>query len=125
MTHRILDPSEWSRLSGTELRDVWQWLQPDRTRILVVEDEQGAIVGCWAFLYVLHAEGVYIAPEHRGRSAVARHLLRGMREIAQASDASSVWTGALDETIAAFCQRLDAREIPGRSFVIPTLKGES
>lgn len=124
VTRRILPPDEWHRLTGTELETVWQILPVDRSCVLVVEDGD-QIVGCWAFLTVLHAEGVYVAPAYRNRSSVARHLIRGMREIAKANGAETVWTGSTTEQVATFCKSLGGSEPPFTSWVIPMVRGES
>lgn len=125
MTHRLLPVAEWVRLEGTELGTVWHQLSPKTTNVLVVEDDKGDIVGCWAFVYVLHAEGVWVAPEHRGRSVVARHLLRGMRNYADVAGERAVWTGANDPAIAAILNGLGATLVPFDSYTIPLVKGES
>jgi hypothetical protein len=62
MTRRILPAAEWSRLVGTELENVWPHLDPDRSVVIVVEDE-GQIIGCWSAFDVLHAEGIWIADD--------------------------------------------------------------
>jgi hypothetical protein len=131
VTRRLLPPSDWHRLAGTELDTVWPLLPVDRSCVLVVEDAEGAIVATWAFTLVLHAEGVWIAPQHRNGTVVARHLLRGLREVAADMRAPTVWTGSTNEQIAALCRGLgatallDAHGDPVTSWVIPMVKGES
>jgi hypothetical protein len=126
MTRRLLPPSDWPRLAGTELGEVWQMLPTDRAVVLVVEDGDGAIVGTWAFLWVLHAEGVWIDQAHRKGSAVARHLLRGLHDVADSQQARAIWTGSIDPAIDALVQRhLGAQEVPCKSWIIPMVKGES
>jgi hypothetical protein len=78
MTTRILPPDEWHRLTGTELGGVP--LDPANAVVVVVEEDED-IVGRWAFLRVIHAEGFWIAPEHQKRVAVFRHLLREMQDV--------------------------------------------
>lgn len=124
VTRRLLPPDEWPRLADTELGPTWHLLEPDAARILVVEQD-GAIVGCWAFLNVLHAEGVWVHPAHRGGSSVARHLLRGLYEIAATTGAKAVWTGSVSDQIDGLLEGLGAQEVPFKSWVIPMVKGES
>lgn len=125
MTRRILAPEEWPRLAETPLADVWPMLQADRSRVVVVEDAEGQIVGCWAFVLMLHAEGVYIAPAHRRQGSVARQLLAGLREAAVATGSHAVWTGADDPEVARLLTRIGARSVPYESFVIPIEEGHA
>lgn len=129
MTHRILDPAEWPRLDGTELEGVWKILQPDRAQVLVVEDGDGAIVGCWALVWALHAEGCWIAPRHRLHSSVARHLWVGLHELGVQMAAGAVWTGTKpdDLLLSDLLERHGAQSMNEqmRSYVLPLIKGDS
>lgn len=123
MTHRLLPPDEWPRLADTpQLGPVWAQLPVASASVLVVEDGD-RIVGTWAFLHVLHAEGVYVDPAHRGRGAVARHLWRGMREIARLTGAAAVWTGANTDDVAALLLAHGATKFPVDSYVLPLPNG--
>lgn len=102
MITRVLPSREWSRLAGTDLGSVLPQCSSDTTLVLVVEDGD-RIVGCWAALTVIHAEGVWIAPEHRGKSSVARRLWAGMRKMLHGK-VSAVLTGAADESIRALIE---------------------
>lgn len=120
MTTRELPKSEWSRLVGTELETVVPHL-PDAARVLVVEDD-GEIVGCWAFFAVIHAEGVFIAPQHRGKSAVARRLVRGMRDIVCSMGANVVATAAMTDDVRGLIQGLGGVELPGTHYALPVTR---
>jgi len=119
MTTRVLPRAEWPRLAGTELGTVWHIL-PDDADVLVVEDDDGRIVGCWSTYRREHVEGVWVAEEHRGRGVVFRHLLSGMRTLVHAKGQDVVWTGALEtaegEVVATMLKKLGAFELPGRHF---------
>jgi hypothetical protein len=99
MTDRILPPEEWHRLAGTEIGPILDRFTPARTAMLVVEEE-GEIVGCWALLLVAHAEGVWISPAYRGGVAVARRLWRGMRRLVTGIGHCGFITGVSDEKTA-------------------------
>ncbi len=116
MTTRILPPAEWYRLQGTELETVWPVWQPDAATVLVVE-EAGQIVGCWAFFSVVHAEGVWIAPAHRGRGGVTRALVRGMREFARTRGVRAIVTGCLSPLVARLLAHWHAVKLPGDLYV--------
>lgn len=98
MHTRILPASEWHRLAHTDLGSVITQCDPRDTQVIVVEHD-GEIVGCWAALTIVAAEGVWVAPEHRGKASVARRLLTGMRRLAKEARVAAVLTGAADERI--------------------------
>lgn len=115
MTTRVLPPEEWPRLQGTELETVWPTLPQDEARIVVVEDA-GQIIGCWAAFRAVHVEGVWIHPDHRGKVGV--RLWRAMRRvIADVFDAGGAWTGSQSAEIDALLAGR-ATEVAGRHFLI-------
>jgi len=116
MTTRILQPEEYGRLAGTELEAVVPYLPADA--LVVVVEDGAEIVGCWAVYSLVHVEGVWIAPSHRGRSSVARRLLRGMMRAARAFGARAVCTAALDVEVATMLRKLGANELPGQHFTL-------
>jgi N-acetylglutamate synthase-like GNAT family acetyltransferase len=115
MTTRLLLPHEWPRLEGTELASIYPVLDPAVSRIVVVEDA-GALVGCWALFPLVHVEGVWVAESHRGRASVARRLVQGMTATARDMGARAVTTAALSADVAGMLARLGAIEVPGRHF---------
>ena len=112
LTDRILPPDEWHKLDGRDLSRVLALLNPANTQIVVVENEAGAIVGCWASVLILHAEGVWIAPEYRTRTSVARRLWRRMRDLVLASGARAVVTAADSPQITTLLDRQGAQPLP-------------
>jgi len=104
LTDRVLPPSEWSRLSGMDLSTVVDRLDPESTTIVVVEDGD-QIIGCWALVTMLHAEGVWIDPAYRGRVSVARRLWRGMRACVRLRGRRAVITGANQPVIHMILKR--------------------
>lgn len=115
MTTRELPPLEWGALEGTELESVWPVLDPDTSRVLVVEDE-GQIVACWAFFRLIHAEGIWIKPSHRGRMSVVRRVLSGLCRIVPEMGGRAVNTAATSDEVADLLIRLGAVELKGRHF---------
>lgn len=124
LTRRILPPEEWARLKGTELENAVPLLSPGDTRILVVE-EDGRIVGCWALWRVAHLEGAWIAPESRGRSVVARELMIGMQALAAELHVTRAVTGNVpgNEQVAKLLAHLRAKRLPFDHYVV-TLGGK-
>lgn len=119
MTWRTLPAAEWARLEGTELGPVWRALDPSVARVLVVEDADGAIAGCWSLLPFIHAEGLWIAPEHRGKSAVLRQLWQALIASAAEIGIQSVVTSAASDEIADILLKRGARPMPA-SYVLDT-----
>lgn len=117
MTTRLLPVEEWHKLAGTELETVVPHLTPERVSIIVVEDG-GQVVGCWALMTVLHCEGLYIAPAYRGKGSVARRLWTTMRGLARDFGARSVATSACSDEVRALLAHVGAVRVPGESYVM-------
>lgn len=117
MTSRVLPPAEWPRLHGTELGEVYHLLDPERARIIVVEDAD-EIVGCWAIFPVFHVEGVWISDRHRRRSSVAKRLLTMMGQMIKLAGVETVVTASASEDVDRLIQHLRGVELP-RHFSIP------
>lgn len=117
MTRRELPRAEWARLAHTELGPALAYLPPG-TRISVVE-QLGAIVGVWGLLPYWHAEGLWIAPEHRGRGRVGAYLLAGLRETAAAADIDVVLTAAITPAIDTLIRHYGGRQLPGTHYALP------
>lgn len=115
---RSLPREEWGRLAGTPLAPHAAGLQPG-ARILVVEDETGAIHGQWVAVNYLHAEGLWISDGHRGRGAVLARLLGEMRRTAEAAGVDVVMTAAIDDRVRGLITRVGGRQMPGDSYVFP------
>jgi hypothetical protein len=124
MQVRELPPDEWHRLEGTELEPVWRDLIELSTTptVIVVEDEMGAIVGCWSLLRtVAHVEGCWIDPSHRKRAVVARHLLTKMQSLFARMSQPMAIAGVTDPEVAELLMdHLGAQELPGQCYAIPT-----
>lgn len=117
MTSRILPVEEWHRLEGTEAGPVWRHFDPERTTVLVVEHE-GAIVGAWTLLNVLHAECLWIAPAHRGKTSVARRLWTLMQRTAQQLGVKAVATAAMSNEVRGLLEHVGATKVPGDHYAM-------
>ncbi len=117
MESRILPAAEYGRLAGTELELAIRCMPPD-TRVVVVEDA-GAIVGCWALTSYRHVEGLYVDPAHQKRAAVQRHLYTRMsKEVAALGDCV-VLTSAVTQNVADLIEHAGGQQLPGLHFVLP------
>jgi N-acetylglutamate synthase-like GNAT family acetyltransferase len=117
MQTRLLPPDEWGKLDGTELETVYPYLDRIRAHVIVVEDH-GQIVGSWALFPLIHAEGIHIAPEHRGKTAVARRLLKAMRSTARAMGAQCINTAATDDDVKRMLITMGATRLPGAHYTL-------
>jgi N-acetylglutamate synthase-like GNAT family acetyltransferase len=116
MTTRTLPRAEWSRLVGTELETVAPLL-PEAAEVVIVEADN-QLVACWAVYPLIHVEGVWIHPDHRGKGSAARRLLRGMRTTAQRMGARAVSTAACTPEIATLLDKLGAVRLDGAHYAL-------
>jgi len=97
-------PVEWpEKLRGTLLETAAAQL-PAESWVIAVEDGE-RLVGCVALFPVWHLEGVWIAPEQRGRVGVARRLVSAIRAAARALGLDGAWMMARSEASARMCKR--------------------
>jgi GNAT superfamily N-acetyltransferase len=118
LTSRILPPHEWPRLACTELEAVYPHLNPDDADVVVVEDD-GRVVACWALLRVYHVEGVWVHPDYRKRGRVAGRLLEAMRGLCKRLKIGRVVTAAQSDDVRQLIVHLRGQVLPGDHFVIP------
>jgi hypothetical protein len=118
VTTRILPRDEWTKLAGTDLEPVYAHL-PDDTQIVVVENDEGLIIGHWAVIRYVHVECVWIDEAHRKGGSVARRLLTQMRKAARAWGAKAVWTASMDPEVSQLLVKLRAQPLPGDHYVFP------
>ena len=105
MTTRILQPAEWpEKLKGTLLETAAGQL-PRQALVMAVEDDAQRLVGCVALFPVWHLEGVWIAPEQRGRVGVARRLVTAIRTTARSLGLDGAWMMAKSDAAARMCLR--------------------
>ncbi len=118
MITRVLPKEEWPRLRGTEAETVWPFLDAERASVIVVEDE-GLIVGCHILMYVLHAECLWIHPDHRGKSSVARRLWGAVQRAAISCGVHALMTAACDDNVRGLLAHVGATQVPGEHFMVP------
>lgn len=116
MTTRCLPRDEWHKLAGWEA-DVLVPHLSDLARVVVVEDE-GQIVGLQVLQPILHAEGLEIRPDHRKKSAVARHL-RAAVKAAVAAEYRVQWfaTACASDEVQRLLERFGAVALPPHYMV--------
>jgi hypothetical protein len=116
-TTRVLPPSEYPKLAGTEAETIWPLLT-EAAQVLVVERGE-QIVGCWVLMPVLHAECLWIAPEARRSGAVGRRLWTAMRAAVTGAGSHAVMTAAVSDEVRALLDKVGATRVPGDHFIMP------
>lgn len=118
MTSRILPVNEWPKLLGTELHR-YDVLDPNHTVVYVVE-QGDQIIGCWAFMHVVHLEGLWIDPNYRKQGSVFRRLLYGMRDtVTGFFRAHAAITTAVSEDVARIVSKYGGVKLPGEHYAVP------
>ena len=117
MTARVLAPEEWAaKLVGTSLAQAAY--DPAEAFVLVVENAEGEVVGCWSAVNTVHVEGIWERPDHRGHAGVGRALLVGMVQELQARGVREVLTNADTPEIEAMLQKVGAIRLPGTCWLL-------
>jgi N-acetylglutamate synthase-like GNAT family acetyltransferase len=120
MTTRELPYEEWGKLRGTNVEQMYPHLTPESARIVVVEDEDGVVVGACAVMSWVHAEGFGITESHRRKAAVARALVRGIGQVARELGVNAVVTGTNTDEMADYLTRFGAQPLAlQRHFIVP------
>lgn len=117
MTPRMLPYAEWSRLVGTEAEEVWPHLDPLKSHVIVLE-EDGQIIACHVLMQVLHAECLWVHPDHR-QPAVSRTLWNAVQTHARSLGATTLATAANDDRVMRLLAYVGAIKLPGEHYVIP------
>lgn len=118
MVGRILPPEEWAdKLAGTPLAERLADLNPDYTVIIVVEVD-GQVVAEWAAINVVHVEGLWEAPDHRGGPGVSRQLLQTMLTELTRHHVGEVITRAETPAVEALIQKAGGIPLPGTAWVL-------
>ena len=118
MTTRILQPEEYHLLAGTELEQAIELLGPGKATVIAVFDGE-QLVGCWSLIPTIHAEGLWVHPDHRGKSVVQRRLTVGLSAMAKHQGATVVLTTALDDRVEGLLKHIGAAKMPGSQYAVP------
>lgn len=102
---------------GTEAESVWPLLDPQRSHVVVVEND-GEIVGCHVLMEVVHAECLWIHPAHRGKSSVARRLWNRVKEQANAIGVKAINTSACSRDVEQLLEHVGACRLDGAHYSV-------
>lgn len=116
MRTRILPPEEWHRLNVGELPALLPYVAPQNIAVIVVEDDDGEIIGCLSALQVTHLEGLWIKPGQNG--IVGRALLRQAGALARVKHEDWVFgtVGDGDDRMDGIMRRLGGHPVKARLF---------
>lgn len=120
MTERRLPPEEWHRLHGTPLEPLVPAMDPAKWRVVVVEDQNGCIIGTWAAMRNVLAEGLWIDPAHRGMAGVGRRLMKAMQRECFVMGAREFCTVTTSDDVRRMAEKLGASRVDGTLYVIGT-----
>jgi GNAT superfamily N-acetyltransferase len=104
VTTRTLPREEWGRLGETAIPSVLPFVRPDDIEVVVVEHAD-RIVGAWSVIRIVHLEGVWIAPEYRGKGTVAGRLLKATLDVARRWAGQWVLTGSDSEHVRQLIEK--------------------
>lgn len=126
MMVRELPRAEWGKIVEADAgRDVLAAADPEHVRVVVVESDDGRVVGSWVLMRVVHVECLWVAPEHRKMGSVLRRLLQGMAALARrAFAARTVVTHATAPEIEDLIASYGGSALPGRAWLLPLRGGE-
>lgn len=91
ITHRLLPPAEWDRLTTIPPFNQGGLPNPTYWRIIVVERD-GEIVATCALFDTVHWDGFWMADGDQGNPVVFRKLLEGGLQVMQDHDIAMVHT---------------------------------
>lgn len=92
----------------------FEWLTPSVGIVLVLCD--GQIVGLTGLMTALHADTVWIHPDHRGKVGVWRQLREGIASAAREHfSASGVLVTVTHRVIRKFMERVGV-QMPGETY---------
>ena len=119
MELRVIAPEDYdTALAGTELESVLEHLKPSRAMVFGVFDGE-TLLGCWSLLPVMHAEGLWVHPEHRGRAGVQRSLVEGLVTLARHHGSAVVMTSAVNERVESLIRHAGGTKLPGSHWALP------
>lgn len=118
MRARTLPKAEWARLSHTHAAVPWEQLDPESTSVIVVETDEGNIVGCHTLTYLLHAEFLWIHPDYRKRPSVARRLWDAVRVTVKRCGARGFITAAVDDEVRELIAHVGGKQLPGEHYLV-------
>lgn len=121
LTTRRLPPAEFDRLDAFVRREISGIHQPDHVIVPVVEDAEGAIVASALLMPTVLTGAVWIAPEHRGEGAAARHLLRWIAGYLSDVGAAGTIVFSPGPSLDAYLTRLGGAPTPWRAWLLPML----
>lgn len=118
MTARLLSHSEWPTVPGPFLPSVLTDVSPDGCQVFGVE-KGGEVVGTVAVMTVVHLEGLWVHPEHRGPGIVRSLMEAAARAAKETTRHGWVFACIGSEEMAGYVERSGGTEVPVVLYVLP------
>jgi hypothetical protein len=119
MTTRLLPHEEWTRLDPEKMKLPAIGGAAVDGSVLVVEDDQGVIIGCWSVITCVHVEGAWIDPRYRGKVAVGRRLWNAMKSVVKQRGAMGALMCAVTaESQTRIEKKMHGIEVLGKHFAV-------
>lgn len=120
---RILPPEEAERAiaAGGPLQELQVNADRLREMSIAVAEVDGEIVGYWVVWYALHAEPLWIRPDHRHTPGVVTGLIGAMQEIVEGSGEPVAYCEIAEENLAVVgrgAERLGFAPAPGKLYYL-------
>lgn len=116
MTIRELEKHEWRRLDGHPIFESTGVPNPDFTKVLIAEAENGELVGIWSMVQVIHCEPIWIADSHRN-GLLASRMWAKMKVLLDHFHINMAYCFSDTPKIADYLSRLGLQELPYRTFL--------
>lgn len=122
VTVRLLPPEEHHRLltAPGPFQGLAQPPDPNHSRVIVVEGDDGQIYGSWTLHDTVHAEPVYLTPAVRKSPRVVRALTEAVLEQLVAHGVQTAFVLIEDDNteVLEIARRLGFQQLPGRAFAL-------
>ncbi len=122
VTVRLLPPAEHARLltAPGPYQGMSAPPDPEHARVVVVETDDGRIVGSWTLHDTVHAEPLYLSEAIRGSAAIGRALLEAVLEqlAVHGVQAAFVLIDPENTEVLGMAERLGFERLPGIPFAL-------
>jgi hypothetical protein len=129
ITRRVLPDEDVSKAiaAGGPLQDLGVDPEKLKQMSIGVVERNGVVVAYWVVFFALHAEPLWIHPDHRKNPRVVANVVEQMREIVQASNEPVAYVEidqADADLIGGYAHRIGFQEAPGKLYyaVLPEVE---
>ena len=123
MTTRQVAKAEAHLLKGTACEDIWDRYDPRQVRVMVVEDDNGKVVGTLAHVTTLEIQGLWLDDTYRDlEGGPKRQLMREIRT--EIEEGNCMCFSDLDDPmlVKALVDYFKAKPFMGVVYRLPVVK---